>query len=100
MYKLLLILLFSLTPAQQCVYSSECPEGMCRKWEGSRFVCEHDTVAIMVYDAKCINKIEMSDKMKMETPLINGEPDKDHFIIYGLKVNYKTECGHIEIRHR
>jgi hypothetical protein len=55
-------------------------------------------VPYMVWDAGCINKIEVGKNTRMEAPMKDGEPDMTRVMIYKEIANVNKLCGHIEIR--
>lgn len=55
---------------------------------------------VLVFEERCITVVEKTPNTKLECPLKdNGETDKDHCILKGVKAIYAPACGHIEIRH-
>jgi hypothetical protein len=55
-------------------------------------------VAYMVWDAGCINKIEVGKNTRIEAPMKDGEPDMTKAVIYKEIADFNKLCGHIEIR--
>lgn len=59
---------------------------------------EVSNYAVMVWDRKCLDSLELSDKSWVEAPLVNGEPDYKRMIVYKTKIKLEETCGRIEIR--
>lgn len=62
--------------------------------------CVPGQYAVMVWEARCLDGVQLGKETRLEMPLINGEPDKKHAVIYRVLASYREECGHIERRTR
>jgi hypothetical protein len=54
--------------------------------------------AYMVWNKPCIIKIEQTEKVFIEAPMVDGEPDLKRAVIHGQIATYEPKCGVIEIR--
>lgn len=54
--------------------------------------------AYMVWDKTCPIKVEPTEKLYMDAPMIDGKPDMKRAVIHGLAATYDQGCGRYEIR--
>lgn len=54
--------------------------------------------AYMVWNKPCISKIEQTDKVYIDAPMVDGKPDLKQAEIHGQVATYEPSCGRIEIR--
>lgn len=98
----LLYALLLMSP-QECTYSADCLASECAVADSARGgqKCVPRQKVVMVWPAneKCLEKIELGPKARMEAPVVDGEPDMSQAVILQAVATYKKNCGRIEIRN-
>ena len=72
---------------------SKCGDGYVKVWEEGRYVCEPEQTTVAVFEAACIEKVEVTPESKIYVDLdYQGKPDVNSWRSTKLKLTLKKDC--------
>jgi hypothetical protein len=70
-----------------------CGDGYVRAWEDGRYVCDPEEKTVAVFEADCIDKVEVTKGSRIYMTIgWDGKPDKNDWRSEHLQLTIKDNC--------